>query len=396
MAQMQHIWGRLLSLNDPPLQLDLFDDFEYVVGRDEKVAHIVFSDVNCSKEHFRVFMMGGIPCIKDTSSNGTIVNGTKIHNKTAMRLAIDLTTFERVACKIIDLKRLQMNKNGRTDITASLAAIDKEVRVLKLVEHPNLVSIKGVIVTEDSRSVCIFLSRISGGELFDYIVKNDGVEESEAIFIFFQLLIAVKYLHDRNICHRDLKAENVLLESPKAYSRLLISDFGMAKALENSLEQMQTKCGTFTYLAPEILDSPGGYSKQVDCWALGVLLFTMIAGALPFGSDHDQVALIGRIRRAEYSFDAAPWQHVTPEAKDMVASLLRINPEERLTIDQALNHPWIINKRDVLDRLYRKMMRVAGFSNFEPELPPMPTYMAATANPRQVHMHGQQWEMNTD
>ncbi|EGF83819.1 hypothetical protein BATDEDRAFT_85591 [Batrachochytrium dendrobatidis JAM81] len=357
---------------------------------------------------------GGIPCIEDCSYNGTIVNGNKICKRmiplpdraeieikwdlyfvfinakcrdqtllqsitdrycvfetqvlgqgtfAIVKMAIDLHTLERVACKIIDTKRIQLNKRGTSDLEASLAVAQQEVSVLRLVEHPNIVSIKDVVVSHENNAVYIFLTRISGGELFDHIVNSEGIEESEAKFIFYQLLLAVKYLHDHNICHRDLKAENILLESSKPFSRLLISDFGMAKALQNSLQQMQTKCGTFTYLAPEILDSPGGYSYQVDCWALGVLLFTMLAGALPFGTDADHAILIDRIRRVEYSFEDDPWPSISNDAKSMVSALLQADASKRLDVTQALNHPWIIGHSEILAKLYAKMLKKAGMEN---------------------------------
>ncbi|KAH9277364.1 hypothetical protein BASA83_000232 [Batrachochytrium salamandrivorans] len=309
-TQQQPIWGRLIALNPPNLCHIDCTASKYTIGRDSKFCDLVVT--------------GGIPCLEDCSSNGTIVNGKKIINRmiplpdraeieikwdlffvflnnsdrgqglppeilekycvfdsqvlgqgtfAIVKMAIDLRTLERVACKIIDTRRIQLNKGGVADLNASLVVAQQEVSVLQLVEHPNIVSIKDVVVSHETNAVYIFLMRISGGELFDHIVNNEVIEEYEAKFIFFQLLIAVK----------------------------------------NSAEQMQTKCGTFTYLAPEILDSPGGYSKQVDCWALGVLLFTMLAGALPFGTDADHAVLVNRIRRAEYSFDDFPWPTITKE-----------------------------------------------------------------------------------
>ncbi|KAH9268751.1 hypothetical protein BASA84_000048 [Batrachochytrium salamandrivorans] len=328
-TQQQPIWGRLIALNPPNLCHIDCTASKYTIGRDSKFCDLVVVDqtLRCSKEHFRIFLTGGIPCLEDCSSNGTIVNGKKIINRmiplpdraeieikwdlffvflnnsdrgqglppeilekycvfdsqvlgqgtfAIVKMAIDLRTLERVACKIIDTRRIQLNKGGVADLNASLVVAQQEVSVLQLVEHPNIVSIKDVVVSHETNAVYIFLMRISGGELFDHIVNNEVIEEYEAKFIFFPA-----------------------------------SD--CCQALQNSAEQMQTKCGTFTYLAPEILDSPGGYSKQVDCWALGVLLFTMLAGALPFGTDADHAVLVNRIRRAEYSFDDFPWPTITKE-----------------------------------------------------------------------------------
>jgi serine/threonine-protein kinase Chk2 len=134
--------------------------------------------------------------------------------------------------------------------------ITQEVDLLFSVTHPNIVDIKDWAT--DKNSVYLFMTRVKGGELFDRILEEDGLQESEAKFIFYQILLATKYLHSRNICHRDIKAENVLLQSKKPFSLALLADFGLSKRADD----MKTKCGTANYLAPEVMES-GKYTTQV-------------------------------------------------------------------------------------------------------------------------------------
>ena len=244
---------------------------------------------------------------------------------------------------------------SNNDVKSLLQTVQKEVDVLRSIVHPNIVTIKDFVV-EQSGLVFILLGRVCGGELFEYIVSNNGMDESEAKFVFYQLLLAVAYLHRNNICHRDLKAENLLLETSKPFARLLLSDFGMSKFLHHSLERMQTKCGTFTYIAPEVIESASGYSKQVDCWSLGVLLYTMLAGALPFGSDHDYARLMDRIRLGDYRFNQSVWSVVSDNAKDLIRKLLQKDPSKRLKVDDIFDHPWIASQHYLLHKLYLKML----------------------------------------
>ncbi|KNC96528.1 CAMK protein kinase [Spizellomyces punctatus DAOM BR117] len=408
---MDKPWGRLVCLNGRTKVIDLVKD-SYIIGR-SKDADIVVDDCpSCSKKHCRIRLVEDMPCLQDTSFNGTLVNGRRIVKQKAsltnraeieikwdqyfvfynllddpsfedtnrqiinnryyifetqtlgagsfatVYLAIDLDTCERLACKIIDKRKAKSSKGNREEHKhSSDSVIEQEISILKSVKHPNIVQVKDVVHTEEF--VCIFLTRVTGGELFDYILHTDGVQEHEAKFIFYQILLAVKYLHGMNITHRDLKPENLLLESPKPFSRLIITDFGMAKMLGTSLERMRTKCGTFSYLAPEVLDSnvKGGYSKRVDCWSLGVLLYTLLGGYLPFGTDDNPTELSKRIREAEFDFGGPEWRHVSNDAKDLICRLLEIDPERRLTVEQALQHPWIASQEDLLCRLYARMLR---------------------------------------
>ncbi|KAI9197510.1 kinase-like domain-containing protein [Polychytrium aggregatum] len=280
-------------------------------------------------------------------------------------LAINVKTGLRLACKIFPRTRPGASiRTGDAASSAQTESIQKEISILQEINHPNIVSIHDYI--EDKQAAYIFLTRMAGGELFDYIINHNGIPEYEAKFIFYQALVAVEYLHNRHIAHRDLKPENFLFESPKPFSRLILTDFGLAKMTNDYLGRMKTKCGTFSYLAPEVLEVKNtcqGYSARVDCWSLGVLLFTMLSATLPFGSDEDLAVLNHRVKHGLYSFpDKDGWDKITDSAKDLIRSLLRSNPEDRLSIEQIFEHPWIASQRDLLAKLYQKMLEKCGLS----------------------------------
>jgi len=174
-------------------------------------------------------------------------------------------------------------------------------------------------------------------------IKNGvPVPESESRKLFSQLLNGVYYLHEHDIVHRDLKPENILLDSR---GNVKISDFGLARF---DATQMQSLCGTPQYVAPEVIRlgfgvvSPenGGYGKGVDMWSLGVSLYHMLTSQLPF-LDQDRKILFKKIEQGIYSFPAELWIGISEEAKDLVRRLLDINPNSRITAEQALCHPWI-------------------------------------------------------
>jgi len=194
---------------------------------------------------------------------------------------------------------------------------------------------------EGDTFIYLVLEYAEGGELFHKISRT-GVSESEARTLFSQLLKAVNYLHQQSIVHRDLKPENILLDGQ---GNIKISDFGLARF---DATHMQSLCGTPHYVAPEVIrlglgNSSVGYGKEVDMWSLGVSLYHMLTGHLPF-PESDRMALFNKIERGLYDFPFHLWGGITEEAKDLVKKLLDIDPKTRLTAEQALKHPWIESK----------------------------------------------------
>jgi len=191
---------------------------------------------------------------------------------------------------------------------------------------------------EGDNYVYLVLEYAEGGELFHKI--RNGVSEPEARTLFTQLLKAVNYLHNQSIAHRDLKPENILLDSQ---GNIKISDFGLARFDAN---HMQSLCGTPHYVAPEVIrlglgnSTVTGYGKEVDMWSLGVSLYHMLTGHLPF-TESERMALFAKIEKGEYEFPQQLWGSISEDSRDLVKKLLDIHPKTRLTAKQALRHPWI-------------------------------------------------------
>jgi serine/threonine-protein kinase Chk2 len=157
--------------------------------------------------------------------------------------------------------------------------IKTEVEILKSLSHPFIIKMREVFETDDS--VFLILEYMKGGELTGRILSPTPFPESEVKFIFYQIMLGVRYLHANGVTHRDLKPENVLLHSDGLYPLAKISDFGLSKIMEN-ISAMETTCGTIAYVAPEVLNHLKRYNKQVDVWSLGVILFYMLSKTLPF------------------------------------------------------------------------------------------------------------------
>ncbi|XP_048370199.1 serine/threonine-protein kinase Chk2 isoform X2 [Sphaerodactylus townsendi] len=256
-----------------------------------------------------------------------------------VKLAFERSTCRKVAIKIINKSRF---------ITDALPQIDKpynvetEVEILKKVDHPCLIKI---IDFFEGNDFYIVLELMEGGELFDRVLPPARLSEAICKFYFYQMLLAVQYLHDHGIIHRDLKLENVLLSSLKENCLVKITDFGQSKILgETSL--MQTLCGTPNYLAPEVLNSAGtaGYGKSVDCWSLGVILFMCLSGYPPFSDQNSQPPLREQITQGEFIYCPEKWKHISKEAFDLVQKLLTVDVDKRFKIEQALEHPWLQDK----------------------------------------------------
>ncbi|KAJ1919451.1 hypothetical protein IWQ60_007242 [Tieghemiomyces parasiticus] len=393
-----------------------------VVGR-HRSCDVVVDGNFCSNHHCRIVVaplttdpLGFSVSCEDTSSNGTFLNRTKIgKNKTSLlshgdtleirkgnyftylqtcqtpdqaateeasldakyqitnrilgtgtfaqvKLAVCKTTGRRLAAKVIDLQRFGSlsTKQRGTDFV-------QEISIMQSINHPNIVQVTDVIRTP--RYLYVFMPMLQGGDLFEYIMTRERLPEAEARFICYQVLMALKYLHERNISHRDVKPENVLLVQAVPYAQVMLTDFGMARIVGKK-SFMQTMCGTFQYIAPEVIttDDPEtaaegsqppaaprrGYNKMVDCWSLGVLLYAMLSGTLPFSSDEENgnTVLFREIRAGKITFPSRYWGDVSDEARSMVRCLLVVDPAQRYTVHDALDHVWIRSEIDHLRSLY--------------------------------------------
>ncbi|CDS41352.1 MAP kinase activated protein kinase 2 [Echinococcus multilocularis] len=194
----------------------------------------------------------------------------------------------------------------------------------------------------------IVMECMEGGELFNRIQRRhrNGFTENDAARIVYQIATAVQCLHGRNIAHRDLKPENLLFTSDTADATLKLTDFGFAK--ETSKETfLLSPCFTPYYVAPEVLGT-AAYDQQCDMWSLGVITYILLCGYPPFysqGGDPFSPGMKSRIRNGHYTFPPNEWDAVSQEAKDLINRLLIVQPQQRLTIAQVMQHPWVVRHR---------------------------------------------------
>lgn len=205
--------------------------------------------------------------------------------------------------------------------------------ILKLIDHFETAS-ELYLVTEIAY----------GGELFDRITKSGHLEESQASDITQSLMSAISYLHANNIVHNDLKAENILFRSRKSDSmNILVADFGLARILPSG-EKLQGVRGTLSYIAPEVLNG-SGYDFAVDIWSVGVIVYFMLCGYMPFDCETDDETKCA-ILAGDYMYEPPEyWLHVSAEAKDFIDCCLNTDPNERLTANSASIHPFLNPQR---------------------------------------------------
>jgi calcium-dependent protein kinase len=214
--------------------------------------------------------------------------------------------------------------------------LEAEINLMKATDHPHIIKLYEVFY--DKINIYLVLELCTGGELFDFIVSKRHLNEEEARLITVQLLRAVSYLHMHDICHRDLKPENLLFVEPNAINSLKLIDFGMSKMMGNRGEAMTTKVGTPYYIAPEVLT--GTYNMMCDMWSIGVIIYALLCGYPPFDGKSDTI-ILAKVKRGSFNYNGAEWNSVSAEAKDLISHLLVVQPDGRLTAEQALSHPWV-------------------------------------------------------
>eukprot|EP00927_Polykrikos_kofoidii_P035487 TRINITY_DN30040_c0_g1_i2.p1 TRINITY_DN30040_c0_g1~~TRINITY_DN30040_c0_g1_i2.p1 ORF type:complete len:945 (+),score=177.49 TRINITY_DN30040_c0_g1_i2:51-2837(+) len=267
-----------------------------------------------------------------------------------------VNTGERFAAKVINLQRMRL----MGDFEQHMVKLNREVEILRELHHVRIVNL--VDVHQTSGWCYIIMELVTGGELFDQIVKNRSLNETEAKYIFRQLLEGIAYMHSRHVIHRDLKPENILIASSRpapppqggVYRDVKIADFGLSKVVSDSASFAKTFVGTPQYWAPEVLQvqrGGGSYTQAADFWSLGALLYVMLSGRYPF--DGKKMPLEVQIQNGAYNMNIAALQNISEDAKAMVRGLLQVNPSERFDLEQCLRHPWVV-----------------GCGSFSPHLPP--------------------------
>ncbi|KAJ3756780.1 kinase-like domain-containing protein [Lentinula raphanica] len=288
--------------------------------------------------------------------------------------AIDIKTGQKVAVKVVRKYELNATQDGDKHLNPKFkkkprvterANILKEVQIMRGTHHPSIVKL--ISFSESTEHYFLVLELMEGGELFHQIVKLTYFSENLSRHVIIQVAQGIRYLHEeRGVVHRDIKPENLLFEripiipsknpihrpydeekedegeftpgvGGGGIGRVKIADFGLSKVVWN--EETMTPCGTVGYTAPEIVKDER-YSKSVDMWALGCVLYTLLCGFPPFYDESINV-LTEKVARGHYTFLSPWWDDISASAKDLITHLLCIDPAQRFTIDEFLAHPWI-------------------------------------------------------
>ena len=245
-----------------------------------------------------------------------------------VNLGIHKKTQQQVAVKII-------NKDSiKTLEDKELVRI--EIGILKLCHHPNVVRLLDHL--ENENYIFIVMEYIEGGTLGQYLKKkNFNFSERQASSIMSQIASGIKYLHKYGIVHRDLKPDNIMITQQNDFGVIKIMDFGLSRIVSTQ-EKMVDGYGTLSYVAPEVLlRTP--YNKEVDIWSMGVILYYMLCGHLPF-KGNKEVVIAEKIVNDDIEFNDDEWEIRSKKVKELISCCLKKEPEERITIDEFLNHPW--------------------------------------------------------
>ncbi|CAI0404115.1 unnamed protein product [Linum tenue] len=253
-----------------------------------------------------------------------------------IRVCTEKSTGELFACKSIAKDRLVTSDDTRS--------VKLEIEIMtKLSGHPNVVHLKAVY--EDEDYIHLVMELCVGGELFHLLEKHGRFCESEAKVLFRDLMQVVLHCHEIGVVHRDLKPENILLATNSSSSQIKLADFGLATYVQPG-QNLKGTVGSPFYIAPEVLS--GGYNQSADIWSAGVILYILLSGMPPFwGKTKSQI--FHAVRAADLRFPSNPWDRVAKSARELVKGMLCVDPVQRLTGQQVLDHPWMNDQRPSLE-----------------------------------------------
>lgn len=242
-----------------------------------------------------------------------------------VKLGVHNETGQTVAIKIL-------KKAALTQTPQLRRRVEREITVMKLIDHPHVLRLFDVL--QSSRYLFLILEYAEGGELFEYLVKHNRLTVDEAFVFFRQIVQGLEYCHKNLICHRDLKPENLLLDKDK---NIKIADFGMASIIKEET-LLETSCGSPHYASPEVVKGEKYNGYEADVWSLGVILYALICGKLPFDDDNMQ-KLLHKVKNGQYSIP----ENIPEDVKDMIASMMHVVPSSRIRVVDIKKHPWWVD-----------------------------------------------------
>eukprot|EP00826_Nyctotherus_ovalis_P048980 TRINITY_DN5843_c0_g1_i14.p1 TRINITY_DN5843_c0_g1~~TRINITY_DN5843_c0_g1_i14.p1 ORF type:complete len:482 (-),score=166.20 TRINITY_DN5843_c0_g1_i14:125-1570(-) len=229
-----------------------------------------------------------------------------------------------------------ISKEDSEHVKTDIELVKKELEILRTLDHPNIVKLFEYY--EDAKRFYLVTEYCEGGNLFDSISKAGRVAEPLAARIMRQVLSAVSYCHANNVVHRDLKPDNILLDSAGLSGIIKVIDFGTAQIFRPGAN-ITGRSGTSQYVAPEVLKN--SYNSKCDVWSAGVLLYELLSGRPPFQGKNDD-EIVSNVVKGHYSMIGEPWTAISKEAKDLVKRLLIYNPDKRIAALDAVKDPWIV------------------------------------------------------
>ena len=238
-------------------------------------------------------------------------------------LAKSLYTNEYVVIKALNKIHLQKNLDD-------LLLITKQIETLKILKHRNIITLYEIY--ESSKYIYLITEYCQGKDLIEKLIRKKRFNEEEALLIFFQLLDAFTYMHKMNICHRNIRTEHILFDKN---NRPKIIGFGYSTFYEKN-KKIQGSYGSLCYACPEIIDDSPYNPELADVWSLGVILYVLICGYLPFSDDDDNKNKI-LIQNAKIDFP----KEISNKLKDLIRHMLDKNPAKRYTFQKIAKHPWI-------------------------------------------------------
>ncbi|KAJ8252673.1 hypothetical protein COCON_G00219850 [Conger conger] len=243
-----------------------------------------------------------------------------------VKLGVHCVTCQKVAIKIVNREKLS---------ESVLMKVEREIAILKLIEHPHVLKLHDVY--ENKKYLYLVLEHVSGGELFDYLVKKGRLTPKEARKFFRQIISALDFCHSHSICHRDLKPENLLLDEK---NNIRIADFGMA-SLQVGDSLLETSCGSPHYACPEVIRGEKYDGRKADVWSCGVILFALLVGALPFDDDN----LRNLLEKVKLGVFHMP-HFIPPDCQNLLQGMIEVDATKRLTLEQIQKHTWYIGGKN--------------------------------------------------
>ncbi|CAL8380489.1 unnamed protein product [Arctogadus glacialis] len=237
------------------------------------------------------------------------------------------------------IKKVNREKAG----SHGVILLEREVHILKHVNHPHIIQLKEVF--ETPKNMYLVTELCDGGDLKELLQKKSCFTEEESRHIITNLAQAIVYLHKKDIVHRDLKLENILLkgsyQGDKHGLNIKVTDFGLSvkKGGVGRENMMKATCGTPIYMAPEVITGHE-YSQQCDVWSIGVIMYMLICGEAPFISSSEE-KLFEKIKRGELTFSGSVWDTISDAAKTVLGCLLKVDPAHRITANELVDNPWI-------------------------------------------------------